>query len=101
MLGGKYLAESLKENYFVAVLDVFRNKLGEYLGNWEMSCGVCLIESITREWGGSLVHLDLSFNQFNSIETSKMAEALKKNNSLYGFHMEGNGNLFTDTNGFL
>jgi len=47
-----------------------------------------------------LFHLDLSNNGFRKDECSKIALGLKENNTVYGFHFEGNYG-YVDTEGFL
>ena len=37
-----------------------------------------------------LRHLDLNCNGFNLTESKKIAKALDKNHTLYGFHFNGN-----------
>ena len=38
----------------------------------------------------SLIHLDLSNNNFSLKESTEVAEALKSNRTIYGFHFQGN-----------
>lgn len=45
-------------------------------------------------------HLDLSNNYFETESSLKIAEALKKNKSIYGFHYSGNAG-YVDSRGFL
>lgn len=47
-----------------------------------------------------MVHLDVSNNHFTKPQTIKIAEALKFNRTLYGFHFTGN-NGFMDSESFL
>jgi hypothetical protein len=44
--------------------------------------------------------LDLSNNCFNLQESKKISEAIKNNQTIYGFHFEGNQG-FVDNHGFL
>ena len=48
----------------------------------------------------SLLHVDLSFNNFTLSESKEIGEALKKNRSIYGFHFLGNCG-YVDYKGFL
>jgi hypothetical protein len=51
---------------------------------------------------GSLRHLDLSNNSFSITDCELLAEALKDNHNLYGFHFNGNNNkCYVDGKGFL
>ena len=47
-----------------------------------------------------IIHLDLSNNNFSLDESKKISEGLKTNNSIYGFHFEGNYG-YIDNRGFL
>ena len=47
-----------------------------------------------------LIHLDLSYCDFNRLECFKMNEGLLTNHSIMGLHMTGN-ELDTDANGFI
>lgn len=38
----------------------------------------------------TLLHLDLSFCDFNNEESKRLSEALELNNTIYGIHYEGN-----------
>ena len=38
----------------------------------------------------SLVHVDLSWNRFNKEDSLLIAEAIKPNHSMIGFHFDGN-----------
>ena len=82
-------------------MDLSRNRLGDYKDNWSYACGELLIDSITREGGGSLLHLDISYNSFNTEESLKIAKKLNNNQSLLGLHFEGNSNFIIDSNGFM
>lgn len=48
----------------------------------------------------SLLHLDLSANQFSIADCKQIANALKNNRSIYGFHFSGNWGR-VDPRGFL
>ena len=47
-----------------------------------------------------LIHVDLSFNQFNYKDTVIIADGLVKNQTIYGFHFAGNKG-YVDAKGFL
>ena len=47
-----------------------------------------------------LVHLDISNNNFNLPESKRISEGIKTNQTLYGFHFEGNQG-YVDNHGFL
>lgn len=48
----------------------------------------------------SLLHVDLSFNNFTLNESTEIANGLKKNRTIYGFHFLGNYG-YVDAKGFL
>lgn len=48
----------------------------------------------------TLIHVDLSDNNFNMEESRLIGEALNKNKKIYGFHFNGNYG-YIDTKGFL
>lgn len=47
-----------------------------------------------------LIHFDLSFNRISYKITCNIAEGLKKNKTIIGFHYTGNSG-YVDTKGFL
>ncbi|KAL4432714.1 hypothetical protein ABPG74_011535 [Tetrahymena malaccensis] len=88
----------LSNNINIKVLDLSHNSLGQ---NPNLHCGKKLIESCTKLESG-LIHFDLSYNLFTKEECKQIAEALKKNQKLFGFHFEGNESHATvDSRGFL
>ncbi|EAS06063.2 hypothetical protein TTHERM_00853020 (macronuclear) [Tetrahymena thermophila SB210] len=88
----------LSNNVNIRVLDLSHNSLGQ---NPNLHCGKKLIESCTKLESG-LIHFDLSYNLFTKEECKQIAEALTKNQKLYGFHFEGNESHATvDSKGFL
>jgi hypothetical protein len=48
----------------------------------------------------TLLHLDLSQNNFTTCQLEVIAEGLKENHSILGLHMEGN-NCSVDPRGFV
>lgn len=52
------------------------------------------------EQNKSLLHLDLSTNGFNQVDCAFIAESIKANRTIYGFHFAGNYG-YVDTKGFL
>lgn len=48
----------------------------------------------------SLVHLDIGYNKFTKDDVPLLAEALKKNHTIFGLHVAGNG-MWVDSRGFL
>ncbi|EGR29347.1 leucine rich repeat protein [Ichthyophthirius multifiliis] len=91
--GGALVFAALFSNEELKVLDFSCNSLG--LG------GSC-VEQICAFLGKNieLKHLDLSNNYFNQEQSVKVAEALEKNQSIYGFHFSGNCG-YVDSRGFL
>ena len=98
--GGKTLFEELAANQSLRVLDLSWNLLG--LGNRINNKEKNMVESLNNflENNQDLYHLDLSCNKFTFEESKAIANCLKKNKTIYGFHFEGNfGNI--DSMGFL
>lgn len=49
-----------------------------------------------------MVHLDLSYNGFTEFEAEEIAKGLNQNQSIYGFHFEGNSPKYAvNKDGFL
>ncbi len=48
----------------------------------------------------TLLHLDLSNNNFNPEQSRHLKEAVRENHTLYGLHFEGNAG-FVDSRGFI
>ena len=49
-----------------------------------------------------LIHLDLSYNGFTQEEAEEISKSLNQNQSIYGFHFEGNCDSYVvDKFGFL
>ncbi len=49
----------------------------------------------------SLLHLDISYNNFSYDDMILLQTALLTNQTLIGLHLEGNSGAYTDTNGFI
>ncbi|KAL4479131.1 hypothetical protein ABPG72_008961 [Tetrahymena utriculariae] len=95
---GVDISIGLSNNVNIKVLDLSHNSLGQ---NPNLSCGKKLIESCTKLESG-LIHFDLSYNLFTKEECKQIAQALTKNQKLFGFHFEGNESHATvDSKGFL
>lgn len=95
--GGNKLADSLKSNTQLRVLDLSWNALG--------SC--CSPGEVGTQWGHALAenktlqHLDLSFCQLRPVDSMNLAGLLKQNHSIYGIHMQGNEGCRVDSLGFI
>ncbi|CAD8172456.1 unnamed protein product [Paramecium pentaurelia] len=83
---GTMIAKGLQQNRSVKVLDLSYNHLGQ---NERSNCIQCWCEAISNPQF-SLVHLDISYNQLSEKQLKQFSQALLKNNSLYGLHIEGN-----------
>lgn len=95
--GGTQLFEGLLANKTLRVLDLSYNQMGKAKDKNEectRTIANCLKEN---EY---LMHVDLSNNRFNVEESKRIAEGLKSNQSIYGFHFEGNRG-YVDNYGFL
>ncbi|CAD8184428.1 unnamed protein product [Paramecium pentaurelia] len=75
------------------VLDLSQNSIGIGL-DWSNSFNQMV--STNKE----LIHFDLSFNRISYKITLNIAEGLKKNKTIIGFHYTGNSG-YVDTKGFL
>lgn len=51
---------------------------------------VLSIPTLVFKENKTLLHLDISFCDFNNEESKKLSEALELNNTIYGIHYEGN-----------
>ena len=88
---GLSIAEALRKNQSLFVLDLSFNCIG---CNPNREAGKAIILAITPHYTNAsilsteqnLKHLDLSNNGFCLEECKAMAEVLKYNQSLYGFH---------------
>lgn len=92
--GGNAILKALKENKTVRVLDLSWNSLGLLNSTFAKTFSE-FISSNT-----SLIHMDLSNNYFNKEDCAIIAEGLKENHTLYGFHFHGNIG-YLDARGFL
>ena len=89
--GGNALAQLVRTNQlWLKVLDLSSNSLGRRMKNHQ--------QSTTREWeelfrqteNKSLLHLDLSHNQFGFEDTKTLSASLVYNHTIMGFHFRGN-----------
>ena len=92
--GGINLVNGLKSASKLKVLDLSWNSLGQNGSQFAKAFAAYIGANTT------LVHLDLS-NNYVTIEDAKvLAEELKNNHTLYGFHFQGNVG-YVDHKGFL
>ena len=68
------------------------------LGEGSPSCGKQIANVLMNN--KTLLHVDLSENNFNLEESKTISEALEKNKKIYGFHFSGNYG-YVDSKGFL
>ena len=88
--GATLLFSSLKSNKTLNVLDLSNNRIGADFGfNAKNKPVVPDLCDFLRE-NATLLHLDLSNLRFSLSECIEIAEALKNNNAICGFHFEGN-----------
>lgn len=92
-VAASHIFQGLLLNSSLKVLDLSWNILTT------RSCAEALCKLIVQD-SCSLVHLDLSYNNFSLKEAGIIAESLALNHRLYGFHFEGNYG-FVDVKGFL
>ena len=87
----------LADNDRLRVLDLSNNSLGVLSANFP---------SCTAEMGlffsknTSLLHLDISYNYIDFVQTKELAISLEQNKSIYGIHFVGNAG-YIDNRGFL
>ena len=92
--GGTALFDAMAKKPHIRVLDLSWNSLGLY----DSPFATNFAAFISRD--EYLAHLDLSNNSFSKKSALIIAEALKNNHSLYGFHFQGNFG-YVDAKGFL
>lgn len=100
-VSGNQIAEALKDNVTLKVLDLSWNKIGMKpqnrldpktrkpikgmsAGDVGRAWGLCFLENKT------LVHVDLSFNKINEVDTMAFAQDMQFNQTCIGFHFHGN-----------
>lgn len=87
--GGKYIFDGLASHKALRVLDISWNDLT----GREAVSSICTctpsISTVFKE-NKVLLHLDLSFCDFNGEESQRLSAALELNNTIYGMHFEGN-----------
>ena len=97
--GGSYILQGIEEKENLAVLDLSYNNLGQRPKFSEQRVQTItttdefvpkLCKILPLPCLSSLLHLDLSYNGFQQQESMEIAEALKENHTLYGFHFDGN-----------
>lgn len=98
-VSGNRIADSLRENRQMKVLDLSWNSIGVRPKAKRQNGKVIqtmLQGEIGKSWGSffienkTLIHLDLSFNKIDEFETSLISNDIKFNQSCVGFHYNGN-----------
>ncbi len=92
--GGLAILKAIGESSSLRVLDLSWNSLGLYTSPFAKGFGEFIKKNQT------LMHLDLSNNYFSRDDAKAIAEGLKENHTLYGFHFHGNIG-YVDPKGFL
>ena len=93
---GIKIFDSLLDNDNVMVVDLSWNCLGAL--NIDNSAVRSICEFLKKN--EKVIHLDLSNNNFSLEESNRIAESLKSNHTIYGFHFEGNYG-YGDRRGFI
>ncbi|CAD8172454.1 unnamed protein product [Paramecium pentaurelia] len=98
-IAGLFIAKGLNYNKSIKVVDLSYNKIGQSDNNYECIKEWCSLLSNTYT---ELIHLDLSYNQFNEKQLQLINYSILKNSRLYGLHVEGNKCLaHVDPLGFI
>jgi len=92
-MAGSNILQGLYFNSTLKVLDLSWNLL-------TMKACVEALSKLLKNEACSLIHLDLSFNNFSLKESMIIKEGVEANHQLYGFHFEGNYG-YLDWRGFL
>eukprot|EP00347_Sterkiella_histriomuscorum_P020671 403336916 len=95
--GGIKIANSLKSNNQLRVLDLGWNSIGSG-GKYKSEVGT-VWGSILQE-NKYIQHLDLSFNKLLQPDVDVFLEKIKNNHTIYGLHFQGNEGR-TDSLGFI
>ena len=90
---GLLIFQGLEVNTSILELDLSWNSLG---GSLEITSSLSKSVGVMQ----GLLHLDLSYNNFNVQEATVIGEGLLNNHILLGLHMQGN-NCELDGNGFI
>ncbi|CAD8109684.1 unnamed protein product [Paramecium primaurelia] len=92
---GTTIWKAMYKNTSVKILDLSHNNIAS------VECAQSINKAVSRPYN-ELLHVDLSFNKFTYPQAQIIAEALQKNETIYGFHFEGNqAELCVNANGFL
>ncbi|CAK65071.1 unnamed protein product (macronuclear) [Paramecium tetraurelia] len=92
---GTIIWKAMYKNTSIKILDLSHNTIAS------LECAQSINKAISRPYN-ELLHVDLSYNKFTSPQAQLISEALQKNETIYGFHFEGNQQeLFVNPNGFL
>ncbi|CAD8166448.1 unnamed protein product [Paramecium pentaurelia] len=92
---GNVIWKAMYKNTSVKILDLSHNNIAS------LDCAVSIAKAIARPYN-ELLHVDLSYNKFTYPQAQLIAESLIKNETIYGFHFEGNqSELVVNPNGFL
>ncbi|CAD8094832.1 unnamed protein product [Paramecium sonneborni] len=98
-VAGLFIAKGLNSNKSIRVVDLSYNKIGQSDNNSECMKEWCSLLSNTYT---ELIHLDISYNQFNEKQLQLINYSILKNSRLYGLHVEGNKCLaYVDPLGFI
>ncbi|CAD8117348.1 unnamed protein product [Paramecium sonneborni] len=92
---GNTIWKAMYKNTSIKILDLSHNNIAS------LDSATSIAKAIARPYN-ELLHVDLSYNKFTYLQAQIIAEALIKNETIYGFHFEGNQTeLVVNQNGFL
>ncbi|CAD8097939.1 unnamed protein product [Paramecium sonneborni] len=93
--GSIQIWKAMYKNTSIKILDMSHNAIAS------LECAQAIAKALSRPYN-ELVHIDLRYNKFNQQQSQVIADGLVKNETIYGFHFEGNyQDIIMNPNGFL
>ncbi|CAD8157226.1 unnamed protein product [Paramecium octaurelia] len=93
--GSIQIWKAMYKNTSIKILDMSHNAIAS------LECAQAIAKALSRPYN-ELVHIDIRYNKFNQQQSQIIAEGLIKNETIYGFHFEGNyQDIIVNPNGFL
>ncbi|CAD8078083.1 unnamed protein product [Paramecium primaurelia] len=93
--GSIQIWKAMYKNTSIKIFDMSHNAIAS------LECAQAIAKALSRSYN-ELVHIDIRYNKFNQQQSLIIAEGLIKNETIYGFHFEGNyQDIIMNSNGFL